>query len=660
MVCPGSTCSSLHVRTETNRLAGGFKIALLTESQPLAQARMSDRGQRTRFLGGGISLLISTALLAAEDLPLTHFTATAYDDWTATGTAFQAGPAPEAEWQSLEITHPATPFVISSERAGDRPQGTLTSPPFHLARRYLAFRIAGGNYERHTCLNLLVKGQTVRSATGWQSDRLAATSWDVSRWEGQMAQLQVVDTDSGDWGHVNVDGLVLTDSPERLPVVTTPLYQETLRPQFHFTARQWTLERLNPGQYQEGWCNDLNGLIYYEGEYHLFAQRWAACWLHAVSPDLLHWTELAPAFWEETRGSGVQSGTCVIDYANTSGLATDRAHPAMVAFCTRFDNRSHLIHFSLDKGRTWQPYAQNPFMLYAERDPKVFWHQPTQRWVMLLYGQEQYHILTSPNLLTWHDEHHPIPDSFECPDLFSLPLGGDAAQPHWVLIQGNGNYTIGQFDGTAFHAESPRHACDVGPHFYATQSWHNTDTGDGRRIQTAWMRGGEFPNMPFNQMISFPCQLTLQGTPDGLRVFRQPIAELATLHRSSEHWSAVTIPSGGTLPLAPNGQLYHLEAEVNLTDDARLIFDLRGMTVVLTRHTLASGHAPATVPGEVQHIEILLDRTSIETFINAGEISSTRFILPSKEGLSLRVEGGSVRIQSLSLHTLNSAWPQDQ
>lgn len=87
------------------------------------------------------------------------------------------------------------------------------------------------------------------------------------------------------------------------------LYQEKYRPQFHFTARQWTVNSLNPGQQEEGWLNDINGLIYLNGQYHLFLQRWAKCWLHAVSTDLIHWTEVQPAFWDDHRfGTGVQSG----------------------------------------------------------------------------------------------------------------------------------------------------------------------------------------------------------------------------------------------------------------------------------------------------------------------------------------------------------------
>ncbi len=176
---------------------------------------------------------------------------------------------------------------------------------------------------------------------------------------------------------------------------------------------------------QEGWINDLNGLIYYDGEYHLFAQRWAKCWLHAVSRDLIHWTELDPAFWEEKLDSGVQSGTCVIDYKNTSGLSPNLATPPMIAFWPRFDNHSQCLSYSLDHGRTWKPYDKNPILDYPERDPKVFWYGPGNHWVMILYGNGAYHILNSTNLLNWTDTHHAIPNSFECPDFFELTVDGN-------------------------------------------------------------------------------------------------------------------------------------------------------------------------------------------------------------------------------------------
>ena len=603
-----------------------------------------------------IAQWVCLANCGAADLAIGHFGATNYGDWTLTGTAFNLGPAGPDRFAKLQIENPADNQVVSSEIEGDGPTGTLTSPKFKIARKYISFRIGGGDYERDTCVNLLIAGKIVKSATGWGSDRLAPASWDVSCFHGQKAQIQVVDQASGDWGHINIDHIVQTDMPERLPVVSEPLYRETWRPQFHFTAREWTMDRLNPRERQEGWVNDLNGLIYYDGEYHLFAQRWAKCWIHAVSRDLIHWTELEPAFWEEKLDSGVQSGTCVVDYANTSGLSPDKANPPLIAFWPRFDQRSQCLSYSLDHGRTWKPYEKNPILVHPERDPKVFWYAPGNHWVMMLYGDSQYHIFTSTNLLSWNDEHHPIPDSFECPDFFELPVDGDTNQMKWVLIQGNGNYSIGSFNGIEFKEETVRHPCDVGPNFYATQTWANTDTGDGRRIQTAWMRGATFPNMPFNQEVSFPCELTLHSTPNGLRIFREPIKEIVLLHTGQDAWTNRTVKANEVLPLEPGGRLFHIMAKLSIPEGARLTFNILGVPVILTSKTVENGSGPATVQGHVDSVEILVDRGSIETFGNHGEISSTRYALPAENGISVKADGGSVAIQSLTVYTLNSAW----
>jgi levanase/fructan beta-fructosidase len=296
-------------------------------------------------------------------------------------------------------------------------------------------------------------------------------------------------------------------------------------------------------------------------------------------------------------------------------------------------------------------------MIYPERDPKVFWYAPGNHWVMLLYGNDQYHVLTSTNLLNWKDEQKPIPRSFECPDIFELPVDGNRAQSKWVLIQGNGQYSIGSFDGIEFKEEAGRFVCDIGPNFYATQTWANTDTGDGRRIQAAWMREPSFPEMPFNQQVSFPCELTLRSTPNGPRLFREPIHEIALLHRGQDTWTNRTLKADEVLPLEPSGRLFHLRAEISIPQGAKLIFNIRGVPVILTSKTIESGTSPAAVAGRIKSVEILIDRASIETFVNHGEISSTRFVLPSENGLSIRAEGGPVTIHSLTIYPLNSAWP---
>jgi fructan beta-fructosidase len=595
---------------------------------------------------------------SAGDLVIGNFQGTNYGEWKLTGTAFKSGPATAGLLPKLEIENSLDGGVASSEVEGDGPTGTLTSPEFKIARAYIAFRIGGGDYEHDTCLNLLINGKVVRSATGWRSDRLVPASWEVSPYLGQNAQVQIVDEASGDWGHINVEHIVQTEQPERLPVVTEPLYRESLRPQFHFTARQWTMDRLNPGPKQEGWLNDLNGLIYYDSEYHLFAQRWWKCWLHAVSHDLVHWTELEPAFREEKNDTGSQSGTCVVDYDNTSGLSPDKATPPMVAFWSRNDNRTQCLCYSLDHGRTWKRYERNPIMVYPERDPKVFWYEPGKHWVMMLYGESQYHIFTSTNLLNWKDEHKPIKESFECPDFFELPVDGNRNEMKWVLIQGNGKYSVGTFDGIEFKEETERYACDIGPNFYATQTWGNVDTGDGRRIQAAWMRFSNFPDMPFSQQVTFPCELTLRSTPNGPRVFRQPIREIALLHQGLDAWTNRTLKANEVLPLEPAGRSFHVQAEVSIPAGAKLTFNLRGIPLILTSNTVESGTRPARVADQIKTVEILVDCASIETFVNQGEISATRFVLPKENGLSVKAEGGLVTIQSLTVHPLGSAWTE--
>ena len=171
-------------------------------------------------------LLALTALLSfltrchGDDVVIGKFQGATYGDWKATGTAFNSGPASNALLTQLGIENSSGNAVASSEIEGDKPTGTLTSPEFKIARKFISFRIAGGDYEHDTCLNLLINGKVVKSATGWRSDRLVPASWDVSRFLGQNAQIQIVDAASGDWGHINVDAIVQTDSPERLPVVT--------------------------------------------------------------------------------------------------------------------------------------------------------------------------------------------------------------------------------------------------------------------------------------------------------------------------------------------------------------------------------------------------------------------------------------------------------
>jgi levanase/fructan beta-fructosidase len=164
--------------------------------------------------------------------------------------------------------------------------------------------------------------------------------------------------------------------------------------------------------------------------------------------------------------------------------------------------------------------------------------------------------------------------------------------------------------------------------------------------------------MPFNQEISFPCELTLHSTPRGLRIFRQPIQEIAMLHNGVDSWTNRTLNANEVLPLEPSGQLFDIRARLDIPAGAKAIFNIRGISVTLTSNTLESGAPPSAVADKIDTVEILVDRASIESFVNEGELSSTRFVLPSDNGLSIQAEGGSVIIKSLDVFILKSAWPQ--
>jgi len=442
------------------------------------------------------------------------------------------------------------------------------------------------------------------------------------------------------------------------PVPAPPdLYREKFRPQFHFTARQWTTRKLNPEKREEGWLNDVNGLIHLGGEYHLFAQRWNKCWIHAVSPDLVHWTELQPAFWDDNRfGTGVQSGGSVLDRANTSGLSPDAKTPPLVAFWSGNDNRSQCISYSLDRGRTWTKYAKNPVLVHPERDPKVLWYEPGKRWVMVLYGAGSYFLFTSTNLLDWTELKDSIPDCFECPDLFPLAADGDPARSKWVLVRGNGRYSVGAFDGARFTPETGQFPCDLGPNFYATQSWGDIEGQPGRRVQIAWMAGGKYPDMPFNQQMTFPCDLTLRTHSGAPRLFRNPSREIERLHRETHTWKNLTLTPGSPRPLEAAGGLYRILAEVEIPAGSSLTFRLRGTPVTFTETTAACGAAPAPVPGVVKAVEILVDRTSIETFVNAGAVSLSACFLPADDSLTVECPRGSATIRNLRVIELGSIW----
>lgn len=332
-----------------------------------------------------------------------------------------------------------------------------------------------------------------------------------------------------------------------------PVFTEKNRPQFHFSAAM-------------NWLNDPNGLVFYQGKYHLFYQYnpgdkvWGDMnWGHATSKDLLHWQHHDTAIRSEPDGLGyIFSGSAVVDWHNTSGLQQGE-HPALVAIFThnsRYDEQVQSIAYSIDGGDNWQQYRHNPVLKNPDlkdfRDPKVIWHEASKCWVMTLAAGHVIQFYRSENLLDWqhlsdfgHDfgAHGGV---WECPDFFPLSISGSSEQK-WVLLvslnpggPNNGSatqYFIGEFDGQRFVQQHTEILwLDYGPDCYAGVTFSDIPSHDGRRIMLAWMTNWLYashqPTAPWRGAMTFPRELTLINTEHGLRLSSQPIAELKLLHQS--------------------------------------------------------------------------------------------------------------------------------
>jgi fructan beta-fructosidase len=337
--------------------------------------------------------------------------------------------------------------------------------------------------------------------------------------------------------------------------------------------------------------NDPNGLVFFDGEYHLFYQynlfgiRWGnMSWGHAVSRDLVHWQHLPVALAEEG-GVMIFSGSAVVDWKNTSGLGRGGS-PPLVAIYTGHREREKLqtqdLAYSTDRGRSWTKYEKNPVLdlgLQEFRDPKVFWDAPRERWVMVLAlpAERKASFYASRDLKRWEhlSDFGPAGSSesiWEVPELFELPVDGDPARKKWVLTVSIGadsrpagsacQYFVGHFDGTRFVADesagipgAPVRWVDHGRDFYAAISFSDIPAQDGRRIWVGWMNnwqyGQELPTSPWRGAQSLPRELRLKTVDGRVRLVQQPVAELTRLR--GEHRRLTDTIVEGRIPLGEHG-----------------------------------------------------------------------------------------------------------
>jgi len=534
-------------------------------------------------------------------------------------------------------------------------QGTITG-------RYLNLPVRNGA-PKHW-VRLLIEGEMVREfeielAEG-EPDFWAFI--DVSPHIGSSFSLEAEGLPEGLPGFASVRQ---SDSIEE----AQDLYRERYRPQFHFSSRR-------------GWNNDPNGLVYYQGEYHLFYQhnpfgvKWGNMhWGHAISRDLVHWVELDDALAPDRLGQ-MWSGSAVVDWNNSAGFQRGE-EKALIAIYTaaggwtpssKGQPFTQCLAYSTDRGRSWTKYAGNPalgHLMGGNRDPKVIWYEPARQWVMALYldppkGQPNYALLGSPDLKRWTRLCEVILPCGECPDFFELPVDGSQANRKWVYWGADGHYLVGSFDGQTFTSETEPLRSYAGT-AYAAQTFSDIPESDGRRIQIAWLRG-DLPGMPFNQQMTFPVELTLRTTEDGIRLFSYPAKEIELLWARTQHWEGIELPSGERVLEEVTGDLLDITAQFHLGDARRVGLVLRGVRVTYDARTAelsCHGHSVRLPAGNRRiRLRVLVDRASVEIFADDGRAYLPVAVIPAGDSqpLAAFAERGSARIEELVAHELRAAW----
>lgn len=728
--------------------------------------------------------------IAQSDLTVIGGFEGTYAPWTiVSGNAFGEAPATGAFPGQNTVRGWNGNGLVNTFIEGDAPMGVLRSPAFQITEPYICFRIGGGMHADVLHTDLYVNGQKVRTATAKDiagrpddsyQEQLRPRAWDVTEFMGEEAYIEVVDSSSGGWGHINVDDYVFSSRPSAPVIIENRIFEMTadqylliptqnsgsysditiydaqgkayneLRLRVardgvdHMmavytggiagqtmqvkvasdyarsvlgenirTAAEWAPEvpedAFRPLYHHApayGWMNDPNGMVYYNGVYHLFYQHYPydahwndMHWGHATSTDLVHWTQQPMALYPDPYGM-MFSGSIVVDEKNTAGFGEG----AFVAVYTTTEPRqSQSIAYSLDEGMTWHKYGAPVITSSSSdfRDPKVFWYELDSCWALILANGQQIRVYTSPNLKDWthryswgsgHGAHGGV---WECPDVMEVPVEG-TNESKWVMIVSIGGggvaggsatqYFIGEFTAKNFVREAGTTTMwlDYGKDNYAGVTWAGKRDAQGRPLFIGWMNNWEYANdtpfdfSPFRGQNSFPRALSLINTPDGLKLKCAPVGQLALLRGNevftapagtiNSTWQSSTIDemSDGAyivdLEVGTAKQSWKMTLSNNLNESLALGYDAANNQVYLDRRQAGINTASASFASAIQtaplaeterptHATLLIDRSSAELFINGGRISITDLIFPHEtySKISLSPENGSLELINLQV-----------
>ncbi|MEK4517001.1 PfkB family carbohydrate kinase [Paenibacillus sp. FSL H8-0122] len=467
----------------------------------------------------------------------------------------------------------------------------------------------------------------------------------------------------------------------------TDVFKESYRPQFHYSP---------PAM----WMNDPNGMVYFEGEYHLMYQYhpestvWGPMhWGHAVSKDLVNWETLPVAMSPDHNGA-IFSGSAVVDWKDTSGFFDGGS--GLVAIFTHADiypdsdrpRQRQSLAYSKDKGRSWTLYSGNPILsdigITDFRDPKVFWMEEAGVWVMVLACEDHIRFYRSVNLKEWDyasefgksdGSHYGV---WECPDLFELTIDG-FNQKKWILIVSIGDnpdcpegsktqYFIGSFDGREFVNENTPDTVlwlDEGRDNYAAVSWSDIPDEDGRRIIIGWMNNWRYanqtPTASWRGAMTLPRVLSLARTNGTVILTQMPVREIEELRKESLSWSDVTVTRETPFIHMTNDDLLEIEVNIDIrsAEEVHIQLDSSGQSETIIGYdpqrewlfidrsksgltdfnpSFACKHGARLVSenGTIK-LRIWVDRSVVEVFANDGILALTDQIFPDEPIDNVRI-----------------------
>ena len=621
-------------------------------------------------------------------------------------------------------------------RRGDKPTGTLTSIPFTVEKKFIVFRVGGGSRVAEVGVKLVCDGKEKTLPAGSNSETMRPVSVDVSEFLGKEVQLVIYDHATKGFGHVNADDFRAADKLAGNAVKAAPLaaaeepvnydnfdtyldigYDQTLRPQFHFSSRK-------------NWLNDPNGMVYYDGEWHMYFQHVAIAnntgpksWGSAVSTDLIHWEQLPHAIVpypstkpdESDRDHTIWSGSAVVDVHNALGKQKGNVKTLYAIYTATHRSTDHKSGFfqaaaySTDKGRTWTKINDGgPMIDYqqgytlGQRDPRIFYYAPGKYHVviMMVGGKERaVRLWKSTDLMNWEIMGDIPNKAAECIDMYTVAVDGDKNNMKWVIADAGTHYEVGDFDGRNWKGDNPldekgrsiKEKFDFGDSYYAAQVFNQAP--DGRVVHIGWLRSkqqGFRPfleaGMPFTQQMSVPAEITLRTTPDGIRMFRNPVKEIEKLHVKTDRFKNLSAKEANakltqlspelidmTIEFAPQGNLALNVRGLEISyDAANEEFSFTNTARVEGERAVAKTRPakkqkpykddgfraiPAPAVNGTVKLRVLVDRVSLELFANDGQAAASFVVVPKADNRSISIKSpDKLKIKSLVVNELKSAW----